>query len=258
MKITLQLKNSRYEVDLEKGLDISIPLADQADAVNCFYAPPFKIEPLVAGDFIGSTAAGSPVNFKNIHLNPHGNGTHTECVGHIAKEVFTINQCLKQFHFLTKLISINPEKQPNGDLMITKTQVEDLLTANESPALIIRTLPNEATKKSRNYSGTNPPYLHHEAIDYLVGCGVKHLLIDLPSVDREQDEGKVLAHHAFWQYPDTIEKGRLDCTITELIFVENTIKDGFYLLNLSIASFELDASPSKPILYSLNREATTE
>ena len=83
---------------------------------------------------------------------------------------------------------------------------------------------------------------------------MKHLLIDLPSVDREQDEGKVLAHHAFWQYPDTIKKERLDCTITELIFVDNTIKDGFYLLNLSIASFELDASPSKPILYSLIRE----
>jgi hypothetical protein len=36
-----------------------------------------------------------------------------------------------------------------------------------------------------------------------------------------------------------------------MIFVPNEIKDGDYVLNLQIASFENDASPSKPILYSV-------
>jgi len=251
MKISIHLKNKQYQVDLSKPLDISIPLEAGADTVNCFYAPLMEISPVIAGDFIGSTEKGSPVNFKNVLFNPHGNGTHTECVGHIAKETFSINQCLTEFHFLAKLISVHPEKQVNGDLVITKKQIEALLSRNQTNALIIRTLPNEKAKKTRNYSGTNPPYLHHEAMTYLVGCGVEHLLIDLPSVDREQDEGKVLAHYAFWQYPDTIAKGRKNCTITELIFVDNTIKDGYFLLNLLIASFELDASPSKPIIYEL-------
>ncbi len=77
---------------------------------------------------------------------------------------------------------------------------------------------------------------------------MKHLLIDLPSVDKERDEGKLLAHKAFWNYP---ENPREDCTITELIYVPDSINDGRYLLNLQIASFHNDASPSKPVLYKI-------
>jgi len=43
----------------------------------------------------------------------------------------------------------------------------------------------------------------------------------------------------------------MDATITELIFVPNSVKDGKYILNILIAPFENDASPSKPILYKL-------
>ena len=75
---------------------------------------------------------------------------------------------------------------------------------------------------------------------------MKHLLIDLPSVDKEKDEGKLLAHKAFWNYP---EKPRYQATITEFIYVPNQVKDGSYLLNLQIASFHNDAAPSKPVLY---------
>jgi hypothetical protein len=73
-------------------------------------------------------------------------------------------------------------------------------------------------------------------------------------VDREEDEGKLLAHKAFWKVKDVNnlnDDARLHCTITEMIFVEDEIQDGSYILNLQIASFENDASPSKPILYKL-------
>ena len=46
---------------------------------------------------------------------------------------------------------------------------------------------------------------------------------------------------------------RLNATITEMIFVNEEVKDGSYLLNLQIASFENDASPSKPILFELKK-----
>jgi len=36
-----------------------------------------------------------------------------------------------------------------------------------------------------------------------------------------------------------------------MVFVPNEVSDGNYVLNLQIASFENDASPSKPILYSI-------
>jgi hypothetical protein len=90
--------------------------------------------------------------------------------------------------------------------------------------------------------------MEHQAVEYLVGQGISHLLIDLPSVDREEDGGRLLSHKAFWNYPEHPQTHR---TITELVYVPNSIKDGSYLLNLQIASFEIDVSPSKPVLYEI-------
>lgn len=249
MKISLHHNNQTYHADLSRPLDISITLRPGKKTVNCFYAPPVKIEPVVAGNFVGDTKKGGLVNFKNIQINPHGNGTHTECVGHIATKKYSIGASLTKFHYIASLISVAPERQQNGDQVITKKQLETLLKkVDKTAALIIRTLPNDTEKKRRNYSGSNPPYIHHKAVAFLVRRGVEHLLIDLPSVDREEDEGKLLAHKAFWQYPSSV---RQNATITELIFVPNKIKDGLYLLNMSIAPLDLDASPAKPVLYKL-------
>lgn len=239
----------KWSADLASPIDISIPLHSGAGQVNCFWAPPMETAPVVAGSFVGSTAAGGPVNFLNVKLNPHGNGTHTECVGHIAKAHFTINQCLTRFHFMAKLATVFPTRLPDGDRVVLKKQLEDVLTPGEAEAFVLRTMPNDVLKLATNYSGSNPPYLDPAAVEYLVACGVEHLLLDLPSVDREEDGGALAAHKAFWQYPG--EAVRTNCTITELIYVPTVVKDGFYLLNLQIASFEIDASPSKPVLYAL-------
>ncbi len=237
----------QYKANFSEPLDISIPLAADGKGVNAFHAPPFETSPVESGSFTGSIKAGGYLNFLNVKLNPHGNGTHTECVGHIA-EGFTINQCLKKFLFIAELISVFPVKQENGDELILKEQIEKSLANNEPEAVIIRTLPNDALKLKKNYSGKNPPYLHADAAAWLVEKNVKHLLVDLPSVDREADGEKLLFHKTFWQFPNRIRK---DATITELIFVPNEITDGKYLANLQIASFEMDASPSKPVLYKL-------
>jgi arylformamidase len=85
-------------------------------------------------------------------------------------------------------------------------------------------------------------------MEYIASTGVKHLLLDLPSVDRESDEGKLIAHRIFWNYPSNMN---LERTITEMIFVDNNIPDGTYLLELQVASFNNDASPSRPVIYTL-------
>lgn len=249
MLTTIHYNKQSYICNLAQPIDVSIALREGLENVNAFYASPVHIEPVKAGTFIGDTKQGGSVNFKNVQFNPHGNGTHTECVGHIAYDTYTIHKSLQQFHFVANLISIYPQKMDNGDRVITKQQIMEAL-ANQTlgKALIIRTLPNEDTKLTRQYSGTNPPYIHHEAMQYIVEQGFKHFLIDLPSVDREQDEGKLLAHKAFWQYPNQVRK---NATITELIYVPTRVKDGLYLLNIQICSLELDASPSKPVLYKL-------
>jgi len=254
MLITFLHQSGTFQADLSRPIDLSMLLRAGLENANCFWAPPVEYTPVTAGDFVGSTAQGGPVNFFNVRFNPHGNGTHTECVGHIARERYVLGECLRTHHFYAKLVSLFPQKMDDGDRVILREQVEAILSKNEAEALIIRTLPNDDLKTRTNWSGSNPPYLHHEAVAYLVDCGVRHLLLDLPSVDREEDGGALLAHRAFWQYPGA--DVRSDCTITELIFVPNEVRDGFYLLNLQTASFDLDASPSKPVIFAVTEIET--
>jgi kynurenine formamidase len=246
MNIQFTRHSQRYSANLQAPIDLSIPLRSGAENPNCFWAPMPEFTPVVAGDFVGSTAQGGVVNFFNVRLNPHGNGTHTECVGHIARERYVLHACLQQHHFLAKVVSVYPQKTDDGDRVIFRETLESVLQPGEADALVIRTLPNETDKMRVNWSGSNPPYLHHEALALLADYGIEHLLVDLPSVDREEDGGRLLGHKAFWRYPDAV---RTHCTITELIFVPHRVRDGFYLLNLQTTSLDLDASPSKPVLY---------
>ncbi|UQD55838.1 cyclase family protein [Flavobacterium sp. K5-23] len=255
MKTTIQHNNTTFEVDLSKPIDISIPLTNTDENPIAWYIDKPVIEPVRFEEWIGKVSSGmSSTNFNNIKFNPHGHGTHTECLGHITHDFYSINQCLKQFFFMGELISVEPETQ-GDDLVITKKQIENALKENLPEAIIIRTAPNSESKKHLKYSHTNPPFLSEDAAIFIRESGIKHLLIDLPSVDKEKDEGKLLAHKAFWNVRDVKNlntDARLDCTITEMIFVADEIQDGSYLLNLQIASFENDASPSKPVLYSIS------
>jgi kynurenine formamidase len=250
---------NNLEIDLSKPIDISIPLTNTDENPIAWYLEKPIIEPVKVGNWIGKVSEGSSsTNFNNIFFNPHAHGTHTECLGHITRDFYSINQCLKQFFFTAELVSIAPETI-NEDLVITKSQIEKALSTSTAlrvtrEAIVIRTLPNLEAKKSKKYSHTNPPYLDEAAAIFIRESGIKHLLIDLPSVDREEDEGKLLAHKAFWNVKNVADlntDARLDCTITEMIFVNDNVKDGSYILNLQIASFENDASPSKPVLFSL-------
>jgi kynurenine formamidase len=250
----MKLSFENYIIDLSKPIDISLPITTDGKNPIAWYQNQPEIEPVKMGDWIGKVSEGkSSTNFNNIFFNPHAHGTHTECLGHITKDFYSINQTLKQFFFTAELISIQPEIY-EGDLVITKDLVEKAMGSKTPKALIIRTLPNLDSKRHLNYSNTNPPYLSEEAAVFIREIGVEHLMIDLPSVDKEHDEGKLVAHKAFWKVNNVNEvnsDARFNATITELIFVPDEVLDGSYLLNLQMVSFENDASPSKPILYSL-------
>lgn len=222
-----------------------MPLVSSKNNVNAWYVDEPKIEPVKDGEWTAAVSEGASVNFNNIQFNPHAHGTHTECVGHITEKVYSINKHLKTFFFLAEVITVAPENFMK-DKVISKKQLQFVLGNKKRDAVVIRTIPNTRDKFSRQYSNTNWPYLKADAVKFLVDKGIKHLLIDLPSIDREKDGGELLGHNAFW---NTEGKLRLDATITEFIYVSNKIEDGEYFLNLQIAPFENDASPSKPILY---------
>jgi kynurenine formamidase len=238
-------QNCKYTVDFQKYYDLSIPMGHPAAGVAAWYVDPVSIKPVQTENWIGSVKAGGAVNFTDVRFNPHGNGTHTECVGHISREWQSINQELKEFFMLAEVITVLPELL-GDDSVISLEQIQHKRKFPEAKALVIRTLPNGPEKTRHNYSNTNPPYLEAAATRWMAENGVDHLLIDLPSVDREVDGGALAAHRAFWNFP---EAPRLHATITELIYVPEKVKDTLYFLNLQIAPFENDATPSKPVLF---------
>ncbi len=239
-------------IETNSPIDLSIGLRNSSENVRAWYVDPPRFEPVRANGFLGSVEEGGSVNFRDVFFNPHGHGTHTECCGHITKKVHSINQNLKNYFFKATLLTIRPDRIENGDLVILDHHFEQLKQSDFGEAVIIRTLPNGIEKKSMNYSDTNPPYFDLSVINVLNKLNVQHLLIDLPSVDRESDGGELAFHHAFWNVPSNPNLGR---TITELIFVDPTIEDGQYILELQFAPFENDASPSRPVIYKLEKKA---
>ena len=242
--------DEKHYIDTTKPLDISIALSASDKNPRAWYVDPPSIEPGRTEHYIGSVKEGGSVNFRDIKFNPHGHGTHTECLGHITKEVHSVNNVLTNFFFNARLVSILPKRitRENGDVdfVIGPDQID--LTNFEGEALVVRCLPNDGNKLHSNYSDTNPPYFDLSCVDKLLTANIDHLLIDLPSVDRESDGGELVFHHAFWEVP---QRPNFKRTITEMIFVDNSIEDGDYILEIQMAPFQNDASPSRPVLYQI-------
>jgi kynurenine formamidase len=244
MKTTIQLENEQVSIDLSKPLDISLAVQHNA-GVGAWYIDQPQINYVEVDGYVGNVKLGGSTNFNDLNFNPHSHGTHTECIGHITEEFHSVNDALDNTFFKAQLISITPQEL-NGDLVINESVTAPLKAGIN--AVILRTMPNLENKKTKNYSNSNPPYVDAGLMFRFRESGIQHLLIDLPSVDKEKDNGALLAHKEFWNYKG---EHRLDATITELIYVPDHIKDGLYMMDLQVAPIENDAAPSRPILYEI-------
>jgi len=208
---------------------------------------PVEIDPVVLGDWRGEVRDdGSGVNFNWIRFAPHAHGTHTECLGHISPDKESVNRAMSRSHFVCRLVSVEI-REKDGDRMVYLPDFLSALGDESLPeALIIRTLPNGRNKLHTNYSGTNPPYFDSAIGGFLAESGVDHLILDLPSPDREDDGGLLSFHHQYWSYP---EDPRHEASITELAYIPSEVEDGLYMLEIQLAPFENNAAPSRPVLY---------
>lgn len=247
----LYLDSARY-IATETPIDLSISLKNGKENVRAWYVDAPTMEPVRANGWTGSIQEGGSVNFRDISFNPHGHMTHTECLGHITDEVFSVNTIVRDFFSMAQLVTISPREivAPDGkiDHVIFPEHFDDIVWHAGIESLIIRTLPNTERKLHMNYSDSNPPYLDVKCIEKINALGIRHLLIDQPSVDRELDGGALAFHHAYWSVPTSPDHTR---TITELIFVPDTVADGLYLLEMQLAPFENDAAPSRPVVYEI-------
>ncbi|MBU0800828.1 MAG: cyclase family protein [Alphaproteobacteria bacterium] len=266
MKVQIEIGTNRYSVNIANPLDISIPVRFDDFQLSVFGTPPAQMKPLQAGSFIGAVSQGGSCNCETYTITPHCNGTHTECVGHITGARMAVTDVLQDTLIPATVITIKPiastEKYDPvpaaGDVMITRAALIEKLSATNHDffgALIIRTTPNGADKITRDYNAAMPAYFTNDAMEYIASLPFQHLLVDTPSVDRLDDEGKLSNHRIFWGVaPGVQESAPSPRTITELIYVPDNISDGAYILNLQVAPFRADASPSRPVLYEVKND----
>lgn len=276
----ISVGNREVSIDLSNPVSLAIDLrfSPQSGQPRHFGAPPASSRPFAVPGFSGSVEHGASCNCQTLTLIPHCNGTHTECVGHLTREPADAYSTIPLGLLPALLISIEPtnasatgertEPAPQpGDSLITRSAIlkswanANANTNTDGPAhvtpraLVIRTLPNSPDKRHRDYTDQTPPYLSREAASLLVERGIEHLVVDLPSIDRSHDEGRLTAHRLFFGLPPgstTLSQAtRPRSTVTELAFIPDATPDGPYLLALQVPALSGDAVPSRPLLYAI-------
>ncbi len=269
MKIKIELNGTNYSIDQDQVEYISLQVNFNGEQPNTYDVDKASARAYEAGSFIGDTRRGGGCNFEEYRIIPHCNGTHTECVGHISFERIPVNSILKNILIPSTLITVKPVKasetednydpvKNDTDMIITAESIKEKVESSDRDflnGLIIRTLPNGPDKMTRRYSQDIPPFLSLEAMNYIRSLNIEHLLLDVPSVDRTFDEGKLSAHHIFWDVKSLSHDVNPDnCsarTITEMVYVPDSVTDGKYFVSIQIPDFSSDAAPSRVMLYEI-------
>lgn len=270
MRVTVLIDGQPYDAMLNAAHDLSIYQTFDGTGPRLFGGSGPTRMPYASGDFVGSINKGGSCNVDVLQLTPHLDGTHTETVAHISNGVPLIGDAKIPALLPATLITTAtapadrtdetlPGTRLAGDEVITRDKLKSAVTSLGpllpafNGAAVIRTLPNDIAKITRSYHEDAPAYFSIEAIQYLVELGVQHLLVDLPSVDRTDDGGVLACHHAFFGSGGNDDRVR---TITELIYVPDSVPDGAYLLNLQYPRMGTDAAPSRPVLIPLQPAST--
>src|ERR1700741_5311796 len=265
MNARIALGGRTLDIDISRPVSVAVELDFAGAQPRHFGAPRASAQPFAAPGFPGAVVRGASCNCEGISLIPHCNGTHTDCLGHLPRERLDASRVAPLGLLPALLVTVDPESAgaegsdpaPRaGDLLVTRRALERawLAALPFAPrALIVRTLPNRADKRVHDYSAETPPYLSREAAALLVERGIAHLVVDLPSIDRSRDEGRLTAHRIFFGLPPAstalAEATRPDATVTELAFVPQETRDGAWFLELQLPALGGEAAPSRPLLY---------
>jgi kynurenine formamidase len=267
--VTLEIEGRRWRTAIDQPISIAIPLDFEGPQPKAFGLDDAAAEPVGFGGQLADVEVGAAFNCASLRLVPHGNGTHTECAAHVTDTDLRVGGLAEESLIPATLVTVDTtefgqtqntyvEAASAGDLVVTDSDLVEAVARTDLPeeflrALVIRTTPNDSSKRSRDYSGTNPPYLTREAVEWIRDREVEHLLVDLPSVDREDDGGALLNHRLFWGLAEEGHEAgageREACTITEMVYAPDEASDGAYFVDIELPDFGLDAAPSRPLLY---------
>lgn len=290
MEAEVKLDGQVFRVDLSAGKTIARTVSVAAtelpfdlgaiDAQSVTYRD---------GDFVGDVLAGGSCNVSVLKIIPHCCGTHTETLMHVmspqeATAEPTIDLVVPTGLQLSLVLTLETcsiaEARDRGESFTEHAHTDDRLVSaaaigaalekaaqclprdcaawnsGKAKSLILRVAdedPATATSPWSFESGV-PPYFTSDAIELLNDQGVENLLVEFPSIDRLDDGGKLMNHHKFWnivQGSKSLTNAWSSKTITEMIEVSPSIKDGLYLLSIQAPPVRTDAMLSRPVLFEL-------
>jgi kynurenine formamidase len=244
-------------VSLARVLDFNAPHP------RVFGAPAATTSPFVAGTFNGEVARGASCNCRAVHLIPHCNGTHTESAAHLTTDALRLTDFVPLEPLPALLLSVTPvvardsgetaDPPPHpGDRLVTAKAIERAWPAAwpdglpRARVLVLRTGPLDER---------DAPFLSLEAARLVVARGIDHLVLELPSVDRADDGGKLAGHRVLFGLPagstSVADATRAQATVTELAQVPADCLDGPCAVQLQLTPWTGDAVPSRPVLFPL-------
>ena len=265
MIVSLQHQRKVYTLDTSLFVDLSIPYHFNGPQPNYYDVNPGRLVPLKLGKKSYSVVDGAGCNVPEISMNIHCTGTHTECVGHLLEQNNSVTECIEDLFFPAVLITVQPilfsacpdnyhVAVQEGEQVINRESLEKAFQQFQDYrplSIIIRTLPNPAEKQFYHYTEQVPVFFTHDSIAFLSNQEIQHLVVDIPSLDRMEDDGILGNHRIFWGNGKDL-KSDLDSnshrTVTELAYIPDDVEDGFYFLAIQLPRFQCDAAPSRPML----------
>jgi kynurenine formamidase len=269
----LDWKGHLLDVDLSAGRAVSIPIDPHGPQAAFYAVQPARARPLQSGSYIGDMSRGGSCNAEVIELAPHCHGTHTECIGHIQPQRRTVQQTIYAGPVLARLVTVSGTRASQSmenypvllqadEPVITRKELQSIIRdfqPMDIGALLIRTEPNGTDKLVRDYSASPQyPVLSSEAMHWLSVQPLRHLLVDTPSLDRGDDQGRLANHRTWWGLDATVPEDNTDASrrsVTEMIYVPDSMTDGLYWLNIELSPLVSDATPSRPVLYPVEEAA---
>ena len=245
------------EVLFQRATSLALELDFNQPHPTHFGAPAAASAPFCTEGFEGSVARGASCNCHRITLVPHCNGTHTESAGHLTTSHVPLHRILPVEPLQAMLVTVTPVEAratnedtlpapQAGDRLITRERLLAALdgyTMSRPAALLLRT--------GTTWSDQAPPFLSRQFAAELVSMGVMHLVTDLPSVDRLQDQGLLTAHRVFFGLPAASTRledaARPEATITELATFPAQLRDGPCAVQIQVPAWSGDAVPSRPL-----------
>eukprot|EP00656_Telonema_subtile_P026441 TRINITY_DN28416_c0_g1_i1.p1 TRINITY_DN28416_c0_g1~~TRINITY_DN28416_c0_g1_i1.p1 ORF type:complete len:444 (+),score=74.56 TRINITY_DN28416_c0_g1_i1:191-1522(+) len=214
-----------------------------------------------------------PVQIWRSNQNSHApdwQGTTLSCVGILSDKIITVQTVLHRQPTILPCTVLTVHLESIGSVSetsFTPCPMDTLCVTRRALELAMLTAPSTTLKPGfltalcirTRHAAAQTAGFSVEAMDWILGHGVHHLLVDQPSLDLHGLTSQCSMNQARAamfgltrsQSPVAASLNAAHNTFTCSIFVPPQVKDGIYMINLAPGSFHCARVPAAPVLHTI-------